>query len=114
MTHVRSLDAGDCARSDGRPGIPRVRWRWPGSGRRRENPPPGPRLCQGDRPLERTIDAQVLARFAEAYGQRPSAADAATQEFSALLSRRRQLIEMRVAEHNRLGARSTPHPTADA
>lgn len=51
------------------------------------------------------IDAQVLARFAEAVRPAPrQLPDAATQEFSALLSRRRQLIEMRVAEHNRLGS----------
>ena len=45
------------------------------------------------------IEAQVLARFAEAV--RPASRhlpDAATQAFSALISRRRQLIEMRVAE----------------
>lgn len=51
------------------------------------------------------IDAQVLARFAEAVRPVPrQLPDAATHEFSALLSRRRQLIEMRVAEHNRLGS----------
>ena len=51
------------------------------------------------------LDAQVLARFAEAVRPVPrQLPDAATHEFSALLSRRRQLIEMRVAEHNRLGS----------
>lgn len=51
------------------------------------------------------LDAQVLARFAEAVRPVPRPLpDAATHEFSALLSRRRQLIEMRVAEHNRLGS----------
>lgn len=51
------------------------------------------------------IDAYVLARFAEAVRPAPrQLPDAATHEFSALLSRRRQLIEMRVAEHNRLGS----------
>jgi len=52
-----------------------------------------------------TIEAQVLARFAEAV--RPASRhlpDAATQAFSALISRRRQLIEMRVAEQNRLAS----------
>lgn len=54
------------------------------------------------------IDAQILARFAEAVRPAPrQIPDAAAQEFSALLSRRRQLIEMRVAEHNRLGT-ATP------
>ena len=51
------------------------------------------------------LDARVLARFAEAVRPAPrQLPDAATHEFSALLSRRRQLIEMRVAEHNRLGS----------
>lgn len=55
------------------------------------------------------IDAQILARFAEAVRPAPRPVpDAAAQEFSALLSRRRQLIEMRVAEHNRLGT-ATSH-----
>ena len=50
-----------------------------------------------------TIDAQVLARFAEAV--RPALRplpDAATQQLSALLTRRRQLVEMLTAEKNRL------------
>lgn len=49
------------------------------------------------------IDAAVLARFAEAI--RPEARplpDAATQQLQACLVRRRQLIEMLVAEKNRL------------
>jgi len=49
------------------------------------------------------IDAAALAHFAEAI--RPPARplpDAAAQAFTALLTRRRQLIEMRVAESNRL------------
>jgi len=51
------------------------------------------------------LDAYVLARFAEAGRPAPrQLPDAAAHEFSALLSRRRQLIEMRVAEHNRLGS----------
>jgi transposase len=49
------------------------------------------------------LDAQVLAQFAEAVRLAPRVLpDAATQELSALLTRRRQLIEMRTAEHNRL------------
>ncbi len=52
-----------------------------------------------------TIEVQVLARSAEAV--RPASRhlpDAATQAFSALISRRRQLIEMRVAEQNWLAS----------
>lgn len=50
-----------------------------------------------------TIDAHVLAQFGEAVQPeiRPLP-DAATQELSALLTRRRQLIEMLTAEKNRL------------
>lgn len=49
------------------------------------------------------IDAQVLAQFGEAVKPelRPFP-DAATQELSALLMRRRQLVEMLTAEKNRL------------
>src|SRR5438552_6607252 len=53
------------------------------------------------------IDAQVLAHFAEAV--RPEVRplpDAATQELAVLVARRRQLMEMRVAEQNR--SRGTP------
>ena len=51
-----------------------------------------------------TLDAQVLAQFAEVVRPAPrSLPDAATQALSALLTRRRQLIEMRTAEQNRLG-----------
>ena len=49
------------------------------------------------------IDAQVLARFGEAVKPEPRAlADAQTQQLQAILGRRRQLIEMLVAEENRL------------
>jgi transposase len=59
------------------------------------------------------LDAQVLAHFAEAVGPpaRPLP-DAATQELRALLTRRRQLVEMLTAEKNRLRravARVRPH-----
>lgn len=50
-----------------------------------------------------TLDARVLARFAESV--RPEARalpDEATRELQALLDRRRQLVENRVAEENRL------------
>jgi transposase len=49
------------------------------------------------------IDAQSLARFAEAVRPAPRPLpDEATQAFSALLTRRRQLIKILVAEQNRL------------
>jgi transposase len=56
------------------------------------------RLAKTDR-----LDAQVLAHFAAVI--RPSLRplpDAATRELSALLARRRQLVEMRTVESNRL------------
>jgi transposase len=51
-----------------------------------------------------TLDAQVLAQFAAVVQPelRPLP-DAATRALSALLARRRQLVEMRTAESNRLG-----------
>ncbi len=55
------------------------------------------------------LDAAVLAQFAEAV--RPALRplpDAATQALGALLARRRQLIEMRTAEQNRLGSAPPP------
>lgn len=49
------------------------------------------------------IDAAVLARFAEAIHPAPSVLpDEQTREFQAILTRRRQLIEMIIAEKNRL------------
>lgn len=49
------------------------------------------------------IDAQVLALFARAIEPQPRALpDADTQLLAALVMRRRQLIEIRTAEHNRL------------
>jgi transposase len=48
------------------------------------------------------IDTQVLAHFADAV--RPEVRplpDAATRELAVLVAHRRQLVEMRVAEHNR-------------
>ena len=51
------------------------------------------------------IDADLLAQFAEVI--RPPVRplpDAQTQELAALIARRRQLIEMRTAESNRLGS----------
>ena len=60
--------------------------------------------------LEKTdeVDAKVLARFAASI--RPASrpvADDTTQEFQALLARRRQLMEMLVAEKNRLHQHAT-------
>lgn len=55
------------------------------------------------------IDAQTLARFAEAVRPVPRPLpDEATQAFSALLTRRRQLMAMCVAEQNRLQRASRP------
>jgi transposase len=49
------------------------------------------------------IDAGVLARFAEAVGPRPSVLpDEESSALQAILTRRRQLLEMLVAENNRL------------
>jgi len=58
------------------------------------------RLAKTDR-----IDAEVLAHFAEAI--RPAVRplpDADARKLDALVTRRRQVIEMRTAERNRLGA----------
>lgn len=54
------------------------------------------------------LDAQVLARFAEAVRPplRP-VPDAPTQALAALLARRRQLVDMLTAEKNRLGQAPT-------
>ncbi len=51
------------------------------------------------------LDAKVLARFAEAVRPEPRALpDEEAEEFSAILARRRQIIQMMSAEKNRLGA----------
>ncbi len=56
------------------------------------------RLAKTDR-----IDAEVLARFAGAVGPRPSVLpDEEASALQAILARRRQIIEMVVAENNRL------------
>jgi transposase len=58
------------------------------------------RLAKTDR-----LDANVLARFAEAIRPAPKVLpDEEAQEFSAILSRRRQIISMVSAEKNRLSA----------
>jgi transposase len=58
------------------------------------------------------IDAEMLARFAEAIRPEPrSLPDEQTQELQAVLVRRRQLVEMLVAEKNRFPlAHSTMRP----
>ena len=61
------------------------------------------------------IDARVLARFAEAVRSevRPFK-DKEASQFSALLARRRQLVEMLTAEKNRLGtAPQAIHPSIE-
>jgi transposase len=56
-----------------------------------------------------TLDAQVLAQFAEAVRPTPrSLPDAQTQELAAQLTRRRQLVEMLVAEKTRRGQAPGP------
>jgi transposase len=61
------------------------------------------RLAKTDR-----IDAQVLAHFAAAVEPRPSVLpDEEAQALQAILTRRRQLLEMHTAENNRLGMAST-------
>jgi transposase len=55
------------------------------------------------------VDAAALALFAEKVRPRPRPLpDETAQAFTALLVRRRQLLEMRVAEQNRLGTARTP------
>jgi len=55
------------------------------------------------------LDAAVLAHFAEAIRPTPRALpDEQTQALSALLTRRRQLLEMLAAEKNRLSQASSP------
>jgi transposase len=56
------------------------------------------------------LDAAALALFAERVRPAPRPLpDAAARAFEALLGRRRQLLDMRAAEHNRLGG---PGPAA--
>ena len=50
------------------------------------------------------LDAKLLATYAEKIRPAPiKLASAEEQELNALVNRRRQLVDMRVAEHNRLG-----------
>jgi transposase len=58
------------------------------------------RLAKTDR-----LDAQVLAHFGQALRPTPRPLpDAAAQALAALVERRRQIVAMRTAEENRLGA----------
>jgi transposase len=60
------------------------------------------------------IDAKILALFADKI--RPQVRDLPDEEarkFEAILTRRRQLLEMRVAEQNRLAATTTPKVRKD-
>ena len=55
------------------------------------------------------LDAQVLAHFAAAMQPTPrTLPDAATQQLSSVLTRRKQLVDMMTAESNRLGAQPNP------
>lgn len=55
------------------------------------------------------LDAQVLAHFAAAMQPTPrTLPDAATQQLSGVLTRRKQLVDMMTAESNRLGAQPNP------
>ncbi|MDO8971599.1 MAG: IS110 family transposase [Saprospiraceae bacterium] len=55
-----------------------------------------------------TIDADVLARFGEAIRPEPRAIkDLSAQELSAIIARRRQLVDMLTAEKNRLSPASS-------
>jgi len=55
------------------------------------------------------LDAQILARFAEALRPAPRLLpDEQTQALAALLTRRRQLVEMLTAEKNRLSTAPKP------
>ncbi len=62
------------------------------------------RLAKTDR-----LDAQVLAHFGQATSPKPRPLpDAQSQALTALLSRRRQLVQMLTAEKNRLGRATSP------
>jgi transposase len=60
------------------------------------------------------IDAAVLAHFAEAIRPRPRPLpDETARQLDALIGRRRQLVEMRTAEQNRLGTATAPRVCRD-
>lgn len=63
----------------------------------------------GQRAKTDALDASVLAHFAEAIRPVPRPLpDAQAQALTALLARRRQVVEMAVAEKNRLGTAPRP------
>jgi transposase len=70
--------------------------------------------AMGTRAKTDAIDAKILALFAEKI--RPQVRDLPDDEarkFEAILTRRRQLLEMRVAEQNRLAAATAPKVRKD-
>jgi transposase len=70
--------------------------------------------AMGTRAKTDAIDAEILAHFAEKI--RPEVRDLPDEEarlFEAILARRRQLLEMRVAEQNRLGSATAPKVRRD-
>lgn len=68
------------------------------------------RLAKTDR-----IDAEILARFAEAVRPEPRCVpDEEAQAFGAILARRRQIVGMLTAEKNRLGAARASSPCENA
>lgn len=73
------------------------------------NPRQTRRFAQASGQLAKTdpIDAACLAHFAEAIRPQPRPLpDADTQALAALLARRQQLLQMRIAEHQRLSTAS--------
>lgn len=65
-------------------------------------------LAAGQLAKTDTLDARVLANFAEAvHPEARALPDEATRQLQALLDRRRQLVEIRVAEENRLRHKPT-------
>lgn len=73
------------------------------------NPRQVRRFAQATGRLAKTdkLDAQVLAQFAEAVRPEPrTLPDVATQELAALVTRRRQLVQMHIAERQRLSSAS--------
>jgi transposase len=68
------------------------------------------RLAKTDR-----IDAQILARFAQAVRPAPRPVpDEEAQALAEITARRRQVVGMLTAEKNRLGAATTKSPCASA
>ena len=72
------------------------------------NPRQGRDFAKATGQLAKTdaLDARAVAHFAEAVRPTPRPLPDAQTELRALVARRRQLIAMRTAEHNRLGGAS--------